>query len=165
MKHLILVALMGLSSSMVLADTQVFENDRKDKSQEFSCHFRGGKDGLRCRVWASVEKERRHDDVVATEERDRDESKLKVECNNGFDLFDRHAKSDSDREEIKVIGRDNGDKAVLKIFDRDRDERTLDRDDRGDDEMRALLFIENGDEDAKLRGRCEKEDDRHDDLI
>jgi hypothetical protein len=169
MKKIILVGLMAFTSSMAFADIQVFENENRREADRFSCHFRQGKGDLRCRLKAKFDDNHRSPNSAAVEDdRDRDRSLLALECSDGFEMLDRHARSKSDHKDLILVGRDNGSKATLRILDARKkghdnsitDDRENDRD---DDELRAILRIDNDGSITKLRGRCEANDRDHDD--
>lgn len=56
MRYLAVLAVMGLSSSMAMADFQVFEGPSTSSEREktLQCHFRGDK-GLHCNVEVKLE--------------------------------------------------------------------------------------------------------------
>lgn len=146
MRYLAIFALLGLSSSMAMADFQVFEGpDAEVNKKELECRFRGDK-GLRC--WAEVEFERTGGEPVALNERD---VELRIECNNEFEFHDRDARKDWDDGVLKVKGRDNGYEALLKIFFENNDLNASSTDHK---EFKARLRLEN-EVVRNLRGRCE----------
>lgn len=165
MKKILIAGLMGMISTAAFADFQVYEsgegaNNRNEFSYE--CHFRAvGKKGGRCHARGYFELERNGNPRAAVEERNRERASIYVRCSDGFDLSDRHAHLDQDRNSVTIKGRDNGDSAKLEIFE-DRDLALEER--GGDREFRARLVTENS-VDTRYRGSCEirRERDRRGD--
>lgn len=144
MRYILMIALLGLGSSVAFADFQVYQNNDRG-GKKFECWFRGMKKNLRCEVKAEVDKH-----VVLNND---EKAKLRIECNNGFEFNDHDAKFFEHDDVMKFMGRDDGVEAMLKIFEKDHD---ILNDD--DDKMRATLTFENSMK-FMLRGFCKKERD------
>lgn len=157
MKKLILVAMMGLSSTAAFAGFQIYEGASEGRGNEkkFDCHFRAvGKKGVRCEAHVRIERQEGGGSGVATDPVRR-EASLHIDCTNGFELRDRDAKKEYDDGILLIKGRDNGDRAKLAIKLRDEALSSVARE-HGDD-YRAWLTIERDGRELELRGRCEKD--------
>jgi len=160
MKKLILVTMMSLSSAMAFADFQVYDTtpapQPDNKEARFECRFRQGKGGLACE--ANAEVRRREGAGFEILNREELEARLRVRCNNGFDLNDHRAEASIDDGRLRISGRDDGDRALLNIQLPD----SMDNSSTGhDDDLRASLTIRHdGLQPITLHGRCEYEDHR-----